>query len=60
MSFRGLAAGVAATFVLCTTPSAFAVTQISWWHAMSGASAEVADKIVVKLTEDYSKARKSP
>lgn len=45
MSFRGLAAGVAATFVLCTTPSAFAVTQISWWHAMTGANAEVVDKI---------------
>ena len=45
MTFRGLAAGVAATFVLCTTTSAFAVTQISWWHAMTGANAEVVDKI---------------
>ncbi|MFE0016761.1 sn-glycerol-3-phosphate ABC transporter substrate-binding protein UgpB [Mesorhizobium sp. NPDC059054] len=45
MSFRGLAAGVAATVVLCTTTSAFAVTQISWWHAMTGANAEVVDKI---------------
>ena len=45
MTFRGLAAGFAATFVLCTTTSAFAVTQISWWHAMTGANAEVVDKI---------------
>ncbi|PLP59921.1 sn-glycerol-3-phosphate ABC transporter substrate-binding protein UgpB [Mesorhizobium loti] len=45
MTFRGLAAGVAATIVLCTTTSAFAVTQISWWHAMTGANAEVVDKI---------------
>ncbi|HEV2506227.1 MAG TPA: sn-glycerol-3-phosphate ABC transporter substrate-binding protein UgpB [Mesorhizobium sp.] len=45
MTFRGLAAGVAATFVLGTTSSAFAVTQISWWHAMTGANAEVVDKI---------------
>lgn len=45
MTFRGLAAGVAATFVLFTTSSAFAVTQISWWHAMTGANAEVVDKI---------------
>lgn len=45
MTFRGLAAGVAATFVLGTTGSAFAVTQISWWHAMTGANAEVVDKI---------------
>ncbi|MFD9900189.1 sn-glycerol-3-phosphate ABC transporter substrate-binding protein UgpB [Mesorhizobium sp. NPDC059025] len=45
MTFRGLAAGVAATFVLGATSSAFAVTQISWWHAMTGANAEVVDKI---------------
>ncbi|CAM5402070.1 sn-glycerol-3-phosphate-binding periplasmic protein UgpB [Mycolicibacterium aubagnense] len=45
MTFRGLAAGVAATFVLGGTSSAFAVTQISWWHAMTGANAEVVDKI---------------
>ncbi len=45
MTFRGLAVGVAATFVLGTTGSAFAVTQISWWHAMTGANAEVVDKI---------------
>lgn len=45
MTFRGLAAGVAATLVLYSTTSAFAVTQISWWHAMTGANAEVVDKI---------------
>ncbi len=46
MTFSRLAAGGAATFVLgTTTSSAFAVTQISWWHAMTGANAEVVDKI---------------
>ncbi|TJV08613.1 MAG: sn-glycerol-3-phosphate ABC transporter substrate-binding protein, partial [Mesorhizobium sp.] len=28
-----------------STTSAFAVTQISWWHAMTGANAEVVGKI---------------
>lgn len=45
MKSFGFAAGVAATFTLLSTASAFAVTQISWWHAMTGANAEVVDKI---------------
>src|SRR5918994_6858849 len=45
MKFFGFAAGVAATMTLLSTTSAFAVTQISWWHAMTGANAEVVDKI---------------
>ncbi|MBN9249612.1 MAG: sn-glycerol-3-phosphate ABC transporter substrate-binding protein [Mesorhizobium sp. 61-13] len=45
MRFHGFAAGVAATLTLFSTTSAFAATQISWWHAMTGANAEVVDKI---------------
>ncbi|MET3519182.1 sn-glycerol-3-phosphate ABC transporter substrate-binding protein UgpB [Mesorhizobium abyssinicae] len=45
MKLFGFAAGVAATLTLLSTTSAFAVTQISWWHAMTGANAEVVDKI---------------
>ncbi|MES0199032.1 sn-glycerol-3-phosphate ABC transporter substrate-binding protein UgpB [Mesorhizobium sp. M0011] len=45
MKSFGFAAGVAATFMLLSSTSAFAVTQISWWHAMTGANAEVVDKI---------------
>ncbi|RWN22960.1 MAG: sn-glycerol-3-phosphate ABC transporter substrate-binding protein UgpB [Mesorhizobium sp.] len=45
MKSFGFAAGVAATFMLLSSISAFAVTQISWWHAMTGANAEVVDKI---------------
>lgn len=45
MRFHGFAAGVAATLTLLSTTSAFAATQISWWHAMTGANAEVVDKI---------------
>ncbi|RWQ24175.1 sn-glycerol-3-phosphate ABC transporter substrate-binding protein UgpB [Mesorhizobium sp.] len=45
MKSFGFAAGVAATFMMLSSTSAFAVTQISWWHAMTGANAEVVDKI---------------
>lgn len=45
MKLLGFAASVAATLTLLSTTSAFAVTQISWWHAMTGANAEVVDKI---------------
>lgn len=45
MKFFGLSAGVAATVTLLSTTSAFALTQISWWHAMTGANAEVVEKI---------------
>jgi sn-glycerol 3-phosphate transport system substrate-binding protein len=54
MTFHGIAAGVAATFTLLSTTSAFAVTQISWWHAMTGANAEV----VAKLTKDFNASQK--
>jgi sn-glycerol 3-phosphate transport system substrate-binding protein len=45
MKFHGFAAGAAATLTLLSTSTAFAATQISWWHAMTGANAEVVDKI---------------
>ena len=45
MKFYGFAASVAATLTLLSTTSAFALTQISWWHAMTGANAEVVEKI---------------
>ena len=43
MKLFGFAAGVAATLTMLSSTSAFAVTQISWWHAMTGANAEVVD-----------------
>lgn len=54
MKFHGFAAGVAATLTLFSTTSAFAVTQISWWHAMTGANAAVVDKI----TKDFNASQK--
>ncbi len=44
-SWRGL---VASAVLLCATP-ALAVTEIQWWHAMTGANNDV----IVKLAEDF-------
>ncbi len=45
MKLLGIAAGFAAALTLYSSASALAATQISWWHAMTGANAEVVDKI---------------
>jgi sn-glycerol 3-phosphate transport system substrate-binding protein len=54
MKFSGVSIGAAATLTLLSTSSAFAVTQISWWHAMTGANAAVVDKI----TKDFNASQK--
>ncbi|MHA6684719.1 sn-glycerol-3-phosphate ABC transporter substrate-binding protein UgpB [Mesorhizobium sp. A556] len=54
MKFLGVSIGAAATLTLLSTSSAFAVTQISWWHAMTGANAAVVDKI----TKDFNASQK--
>jgi sn-glycerol 3-phosphate transport system substrate-binding protein len=51
MKFQGLAAGVAATFTLFSSSSAFAVTEISWWHAMTGANNEVVEALSKEFNE---------
>jgi sn-glycerol 3-phosphate transport system substrate-binding protein len=45
MKILGIAAGFATALTLCSSASALAATQISWWHAMTGANAEVVEKI---------------
>jgi sn-glycerol 3-phosphate transport system substrate-binding protein len=45
MKLLGIAAGLATALTLYSSASAIAATQISWWHAMTGANAEVVDKI---------------
>lgn len=49
MKFRGLAAAAAIT--LLSTPSAFAVTEIAWWHAMTGANNEVVETLSKEFNE---------
>ncbi|MBU0584855.1 MAG: sn-glycerol-3-phosphate ABC transporter substrate-binding protein UgpB [Alphaproteobacteria bacterium] len=54
MSFQRLAAGLAATITLLSTTSAFAVTEISWWHAMTGANNEVVETLSKEFNESQS------
>ncbi|WP_353644533.1 sn-glycerol-3-phosphate ABC transporter substrate-binding protein UgpB [Mesorhizobium sp. WSM2239] len=59
MKFQGLAAGVAA-ITLLSTSSAFAVTEISWWHAMTGANNEVVDTLSKEFNESQSEYKVVP
>ena len=54
MTFQGLAAGLAATFTLLSSTSAFAVTEISWWHAMTGANNEVVETLSKEFNDSQS------
>jgi sn-glycerol 3-phosphate transport system substrate-binding protein len=52
MKFQGYAAGAA--FTLLSTSSAFAVTEIQWWHAMTGANNEVVETLSKEFNESQS------
>ena len=45
----GIAAGLAAGLSLLSASSAFAVTEISWWHAMGGALGETVNEIATNF-----------
>jgi sn-glycerol 3-phosphate transport system substrate-binding protein len=60
MRFQGLAAGIAATFTLLSTSTAFAVTEISWWHAMTGANNEVVERLSKEFNESQSEYKVVP
>lgn len=49
MKLHALVAGVAATLTLISANPSFSATQITWWHAMTGANSEVVEKI----TKDF-------
>jgi sn-glycerol 3-phosphate transport system substrate-binding protein len=51
MQLRGLSAGAAVAFTLLSSTSAFAVTEISWWHAMTGANNEVVETLSKEFNE---------
>ena len=55
MSLRGFwtAAATAATFAFAAAAPAYAVTEIQWWHAMTGANNDV----IVKLATDFNAAQ---
>jgi sn-glycerol 3-phosphate transport system substrate-binding protein len=54
MRISGFAAGFAAFATLLSTSSAFAVTEISWWHAMTGANNEVVEQLSKEFNESQS------
>ena len=49
MAFRQFGAAAAVTVALALATPAHAVTEIQWWHAMTGANNDV----VVKLANDF-------
>jgi sn-glycerol 3-phosphate transport system substrate-binding protein len=54
MKLQGLSAVAAVAFTLLTSSSAFAVTEISWWHAMTGANNEVVETLSKEFNESQS------
>jgi len=53
MLFRRLGAAAVASATLAFASPAFAVTEIQWWHAMTGANNDV----IVKLANDFNAAQ---
>ena len=51
MKISGIAAGLAAAITLLSSSAAFAVTEISWWHAMTGANNEVVETLAKQFNE---------
>jgi len=51
MKNSGIAAVVAVGLTLAGTSASFAVTEISWWHAMTGANNEVVEQIAKDFNE---------
>ena len=60
MKLQGLSAGVAVAFTLLSSTSAFAVTEISWWHAMTGANNEVVETLSKEFNESQSDYKLTP
>lgn len=52
MKIQGFAAGIALT--LLSTTASYAVTEISWWHAMTGANNEVVERLSKEFNESQS------
>ncbi|MGN8022329.1 sn-glycerol-3-phosphate ABC transporter substrate-binding protein UgpB [Phyllobacterium sp. 22229] len=54
MTFRGTSLSLALGLVLASSTSSFAVTEISWWHAMTGANNEVVETLSKEFNESQS------
>jgi sn-glycerol 3-phosphate transport system substrate-binding protein len=60
MKAQGFAAGLAALVTLFSSGSALAVTEISWWHAMTGANNEVVETLSKEFNESQSEYKIVP
>jgi sn-glycerol 3-phosphate transport system substrate-binding protein len=60
MRIQGLAVSASLALTLLTTTSAFAVTEISWWHAMTGANNEVVETLSKEFNESQSEFKIVP
>lgn len=60
MSFRKSTAGIAAGILLASAAPSLAVTEISWWHAMTGANNEVVENLSREFNESQSEYRVVP
>lgn len=60
MTNQGIAAGLAATFTILSSSAAFAVTEIQWWHAMTGANNEVVETLSKEFNESQSDVKVVP
>jgi sn-glycerol 3-phosphate transport system substrate-binding protein len=54
MGMRGLIPGLAAALTLAASGPALAVTEISWWHAMTGANNEVVETLAKEFNASQS------
>ena len=60
MRIKGFAAGIAASFALLSTSAALAQTEITWWHAMTGANNEVVDTLSKEFNESQTEYKVVP
>lgn len=60
MTLRSTTAALSATFLAMSVVPSFAVTEISWWHAMTGANNEVVETLAKEFNESQSEYKVSP
>ena len=60
MKTHHMVAGLAATFTILSSSAAFAVTEIQWWHAMTGANNEVVETLSKEFNESQSDVKVVP
>ncbi len=60
MKIQGFAVSVAAAFSLLSTTSAFAVIEIPWWHAMTGANNEMIEAVAKEFNDSQAEYKVMP